>query len=105
MLGETFHLFVLSLQTPMCATDANKKIGNLCMQNVIGNENLAAPMYEENPTSLYTQVQIVKNPIPISSNITESHEGDPNVLHSSGKAPLNSIVSAHGKTPVLQIPF
>ena len=72
MLGATFHLFVLSLQTPMYETDENENIGNIRMQNVTGNETLAAPMYEENPTSLYPHVPIVNNPIPISSNITES---------------------------------
>ena len=65
------------------------------MQNVTGNETLAAPMYEENPFSLHPHVHIVNNPIPISSNITESQGNDPNVFHSSGKAPLISIVSTH----------
>ena len=51
MLGTTFHLFVLSLQTPMYETDENKNNGNIRMQNVTGKETLAAPMYEENPTS------------------------------------------------------
>ena len=69
------------------------------MQNVTGNETLAAPMYEENPTSLYTHVHIVNNPFPISSNITERQGNDPNVFHSSGNAPLNSIVSTHGNAP------
>ena len=52
------------------------------MLNVTGNETLGAPMYEENPTSLYPYVHIVNNPIPISSNITESQGNDPNVFHS-----------------------
>ena len=39
------------------------------------------------------------NPIPISSNITESQGNDPNVFHSSENAPLNSIVSTHGNAP------
>ena len=99
MLGATFHLFVLSLQTPMYETDENKNNGNIRMQNVTGNETLAAPMYEENPTSLYPHVHIVNNPIPISSNITESQGNDPNVFHSSGNAPLNSIASTHGNAP------
>ena len=60
---------------------------------------LAAPMYEENPTSLYPHVHIVNNPIPISSNMTEPQGNDPNVFHSSGNAPLNSIVSTHGNAP------
>ena len=98
MLRATFHLFVLSLQTPMYETDENKNV-NRRMQNVTGNETLAAPMYEENPTSLYPQVHIVNNPIPISSNITESQGNDPNVFHSSRNAPLNSIVSTHGNAP------
>ena len=50
MLGATFHLFVLSLQTPMYETDENKNNGNIRMQNVTGKETLAATMYEENPT-------------------------------------------------------
>ena len=99
MLGAIFHLFVLSLQTPMYETDENKNNGNLRVQNVTGNETLAAPMYEENPTSLYPHVLIVNNPIPISSNIIESQRNDPNVFHSSGNAPLNPIVSTHGNAP------
>ena len=99
MLGATFHLFVLSLQTPMYATDENKNNGNIRMQNVTCNETLAAPMHEEDPTSLYPHVHIVNNPIPISSNITQSHGNDPNVFQSSGNAPLNSIVSTHGNAP------
>ena len=96
MLGATFHLFVLSLQPPMYETDEDKNNGNLRMQNVTGNETLASPMDEENPTSLYPHVHIVNNPIPINSNITESQGNDPNVFHSSGNFPLNSIVSTHG---------
>ena len=96
MLGATFHLFVLSLQTPIYETDENKNIGNNRMKNVTGNETLAAQMYEKNPTSLYPHVHIVNNPIPISSNTTQSQGNDPNVFHSSGNAPLNSIVSTHG---------
>ena len=99
MLGATYHLFVLSLQTPMYETDENKNNGNLRMQNITGNETLAAPMYEENPTSLYPHVHVVNNPIPISSNIPESQGNDPNVFHSSGNAPLNSIISTHGNAP------
>ena len=99
MLGATFHLFVISLQTPMYETDENKNNDNLRIQNVTGNETLAAPMYEENPTSLYAHVHFVNNPIPISSNLTEPQGNDPNVFHSSGNAPLNSIVSTHGNAP------
>ena len=69
------------------------------MQNVTGKETLAAPMYEENPTSLYPHVYIVNNPIRISSNITESQGNSPNVFHFSGNARLNSIVSTHGNAP------
>ena len=47
ILRATFHLFVLSLQTPMYETDESKSNGNLRMQNVTGNESLAAPMYGE----------------------------------------------------------
>ena len=99
MLGATFHLSVLSLQTPMYETDENKNDGNLRMQNVTGNETLAAPRYEENPTSLYTQVHIMNKPFPSSSNITESQGNDANVFHSSGIAPLHSIVSTYGNAP------
>ena len=99
MLGATFHFFVLSLQTPMNETDENKSNGNPRMQNVTGNETLTAPMYGKVPTSLYPPVHIVSNPIPISSNITESQGNDPNVFHSSGNAPVNSILSTHGSAP------
>ena len=40
------------------------------MQNVTGNETLAAPMYEKNPVSFYPHVHIVNNPFSISSNMT-----------------------------------
>ena len=76
-----------------------KSNGNLRMQNVTGNETLAAPMYDKNPTSFYPHVHIVNNPIPITSNITEPQGNDPNVFHSSGNAPLNSIVNTHGNAP------
>ena len=99
MLGATFHLFVLSVQTPLYEADENKNNGNIPMQNFTGNETLAAPMYEESPTSLYFHVHIVNNPIPISLNITESQGNDPNVFHSSGNAPLNSIVSIQANVP------
>ena len=100
MLDATFHKFVLSLQTPMYETDQNKKNGNLRMLNVTGNVTLAAPISSENPTSLYPHVHIVNNSIPISSSITTKPQGnDPNVFHSSGNAPLNSIVSTHGNAP------
>ena len=99
MLGATVHLFVLSLQTPMYKTDENKNNGKIRMQNVTDNETLAAPMYKENPTSLYPHVHIVNNPIPISSNIIESQGNDPNVFHSSGNAPLNSFVSTERNAP------
>ena len=99
MLGAIFHLFALPLQTPMYETDENKNNANLRMQKVTGNETLAAPMYEENPTALYPRVHIVNNPISISKNITESTGIDPNVFHSSRNAALNSIVSTHGNAP------
>ena len=99
MLGETFHFFVLSLQTPMYEIDENKNIGDLRMQNVTGNETLAASMYEKNPTSLYPHVHIVNNPIGSSSNITESQGNQPIVFRSSGNGPLNSIFSTHANTP------
>ena len=83
----------------MYEIDENKNNGNIRMQNVTGNETLAAPMYEENPTSLYPHVHIVNIPMPISSNITESQGKDPNVFHSSGYSPANSIVSPHGNAP------
>ena len=68
MLGATFQLFILSLQTPMYHTDENKSNDNLHVQNISGMETLAAPMYEENPNELYPLVNFVNNPIPFSSN-------------------------------------
>ena len=105
MVGATFHLFVLSLQTPVYETDGNKNNGNLRMQKVTGNETMAPPLYEENPTSLYPKVHNVNNPIPISSNRTESQGNDPNVFHSAGNASLNSIVSTHGNAPSTSCTF
>ena len=105
MLGATFHLFVLLLQTPMCETDKNENNGHLHLRKVTGKDTLAAPMYEENPTSLYPHVHVVNNPIPISSNITESHGKDPSVFHSSENTALNSFVSTHGKAPFTSSTF
>ena len=95
MLGATFHLFVLSLQTPMYETDENKNNGSLHMQNVTGNETLAAAMYEKNLYLLYPHVQFANNLMPITSNITESPEDDENLFHSSGNVPLKSIFTTH----------
>ena len=106
MLGATFILFVLSLQTPMYETHENKNNGNLRMQNVTSKETSAAPMYyEENPTSLYPHVHIVNNPFAISSNITESQGNDPNVFHFSGNAPLNQLLVLTEMLLVLQALF
>ena len=44
----------------MYETDENKNKSNLRMQNAIGNETLATPMYEENPKQLHPQVYFVK---------------------------------------------
>ena len=59
--GAVFSLFILSLQTPIYDSDENKTNANLHVRNTIGNEALAAPMYEKNPNHLYPQVQIVTN--------------------------------------------
>ena len=93
LLCATFHLFVLSLQIPMFQT--GEKNGNIRIENVTGEETLTSPLYKIHPTPLYSHVHIVMNPIPISSNITETQRNDPNVFHSSGFVPLNSIVSAY----------
>ena len=78
-LSATFRLFILSLQTPMYETDKNR---NLRMQNAIGNQTSAAPLYEENPNQLHTQVHIVKNPMPFSSNLSGNLGNGPNVVYS-----------------------
>ena len=88
MLGATFDLLVLSLQTPMYQTIENKNNGNLRMQNVTGNVTLAAPM-KKNSTSLYPHAHIANNPMPISSSITESLGNDPSVFCFSGITPPN----------------
>ena len=69
------------------------------MQNVTGNETLATPMFEENPTSLNPHVHIANNLISISSNFTQSQGIDPNVFHPSGNAPLKSFVSTQVNVP------
>ena len=79
-----------SLQTPMYDTDENKNNVNLRMENVTGNETIAAPMSEGNPTSVYPHVHFVNNSMSFSSNMTESQGIDPNVFYSSGKAPSTS---------------
>ena len=79
----------------MYETDENESIGILRMQNVTDNEMLDAQMYDENPTSFYPHVHIVNNPIPISSNMTESQENEPNMFHTLENARLNAIVTSH----------
>ena len=66
ILSATFHLFILSPQTPMYDSDENKFNDILRAQNRIGKETLAAPVYEAKSNSLYPQVHIVNNPMPIS---------------------------------------
>ena len=52
MLGSTFHSLFLSQQTLMYDSDEYKPNGNLSMQNAIGTETLAAPIYKENPNAI-----------------------------------------------------
>ena len=87
MLGATFNLFVLSLQTPMYENEENKRISNGFSQNPAGNRPIAAPMYEENPTLLYPQVHLLNNPIAIGSTLNERQRADSNVLNQTGNAP------------------
>ena len=87
MLGATFHLFVLSLQTSMYENEENKRISNGSPQNLAGNGSIAAQMYEENPTLLYPQVHLINNPIAIGSNLNERQKIHPNVLNQIENAP------------------
>ena len=59
MLSATFRLFIFSLQTPMYASEENRRCVKLPLENAIGNELSTTPMYEENPTPLNLQVHIV----------------------------------------------
>ena len=99
MLGAQFHLFVLSVQTPMYETDENKNNSNLRMQNATGNEAVAAPRYEEKPNQSYPQVHIVNNRMLISSNLSHFPENDPNVVYPLGNIPPNFNASTHGNAP------
>ena len=69
------------------------------MQNAMGKETLAAPMYEHNPNHLYPQVHIVSNQMPISSNLSERLGNDPDLVYALFKVPLNFIASTHGNAP------
>ena len=99
LLGAIFQLFIVSLQTLIYESTENKNIGNLRVQNAAGNETLAAPMYEENLSELYTQVQFVNNPMPISCNLSEPLRHDPNVVYSLGEVHPNFNASAQGNAP------
>ena len=107
MLGATFHLFVLSLQTSMYENEENKRISNGSPQNLAGNGSIAAQMYEENPTLLYPQVHLINNPIAIGSSLNERQRIDPNVLNQIENAPstLNTFLqnnngnNSSGKAP------
>ena len=72
MLGATFHLFVLSLQTPMFENEEDKRTSNGSPQNLAGNRPKSAPMYEENTTLLYPQIDLMNNPIAIGFNLNET---------------------------------
>ena len=62
-------------------------------------------MYEENPTSLYSEVHIVNNPIPISSNITESQGKDPLCFILQEMLLWNQLLVLMEKLPILQALF
>ena len=69
------------------------------MQNAISNDPLSAPMLEENLTPLYPPVHIVNNPMPISSNPSESVGNNPNVIYPLGNVRPNFNTKAHGNAP------
>ena len=69
------------------------------MQNEIGNETLAASVYEENPNQLYPRVHIVNNEMPISSKLTGPLGNDPNVVCPLDDVLPNFNASTHGKAP------
>ena len=87
MSGATFHLFVLSLQTPMYENEENERTSNGPLQNLAGKRPISAPMYEENPTLLYPQVHLMNNSIAIGSNFNERQTIEPNVKNQTGNAP------------------
>ena len=70
MLGATFILFILSLQTPMYETHEKTNNGNPRMQNAMGNETSAELMYGKNPNQLYPQLRFAKIPMPINSDLS-----------------------------------
>ena len=85
MLGATFHLFSSSFQTPLHdPEEKNNHTAKTLVQNAIGNETLAATMYEVNPNHLYPQVHLVNNPMSISSNLIESPRNDPTLVYPLG---------------------
>ena len=85
--GRYFHLFVLSLQTPMYENEENERTSNGPPQNLAGNRPISAPMYEENPTDLYPQVHLMNNPIAIGSNLNARQRTESNTLNQTGNAP------------------
>ena len=94
ILDMTFLFFIFSPQTPMCRTDENNNVGNLRMQNEIGNETLTAPLYKENLNQFYPLVHILSHPKPISSNLSEPVENESNVVHTLGNVPPKFIAGA-----------
>ena len=99
LISATFHLFILSLQSPMYDSIESKTDGNLCMQNAVDSEILAVLMYEENPYQLYPEVRIVNNPTPISSNLSDLLENDPFLVYPLGKFSPEFNASFQGNAP------
>ena len=76
-----------------------KTNANLRMQNAIGKETSAAPMYKENPNQLYSQVHIVNNQRPISSNLSQPLRNDSNMVYPLGNVRPNLGAGTHGNAP------
>ena len=105
MLGTTFHLFLLSIQAPIYYTEENRNSVNPPSQKTKGSKPLYALIYKENPNHFYPQELIVKDPMPITSNISESKRNDSIVFLHMGKDPVNFDARAHGNASSTSLQF
>ena len=56
-------------------------------------------MYKENPNQLYSQVHIVNNQRPISSNLSQPLRNDSNMVYPLGNVRPNLGAGTHGNAP------
>ena len=104
-LGTTFHLFILSLQAPMYDPEEHKKLGDFLFAEKKGSKPLSALMYGKNPNQLYPQEHFVKDPMPNTSNQSETIGINFIDFSHMGNVLANFNASAHENVPSTCLKF